>query len=126
MYNMQMLRERYLMPFILEDLKEKMVFIGGPRQVGKTTLCRNLIAAHFNKHAYFNWDNRTDRKAIMASSWPSDAELMIFDEIYKYRPWKSLIKGEYDKFRETYKFLVTGSSRLDLYRRGGDSSQGRY
>ena len=121
-----MFRKRYLTPFIIEDLKDKMVFVGGPRQVGKTTLCRNLIAAHFKNHAYLNWDNRRDRKSVMASSWPGDAELLIFDEVHKYRHWKSLIKGEYDKLKEIYKFLVTGSARLDLYRRGGDSLQGRY
>jgi len=121
-----MLKNRYLSPYILEDLKEKMVFIGGPRQVGKTTLCRNIVASHFGNHAYFNWDNRADRKTITASSWPGDVELLIFDEIHKYRQWKGLIKGEYDKLKERYKFLVTGSARLDLYRRGGDSLQGRY
>jgi predicted AAA+ superfamily ATPase len=103
-----------------------MVFVGGPRQVGKTTLCRDLIAAHFENYTYFNWDNRADRKAITASSWPGDAELLIFDEIHKYRQWKGLIKGEYDKLKETHKFLVTGSARLDVYRRDGDSLQGRY
>ena len=112
---MCMLKKRYLTPFIVEDLKEKMVFVGGPRQVGKTTLCRDLIAVHFENYAYFNWDNRTDRKAITASSWPGDTELLIFDEIHKYRQWKGLIKGEYDKLKETYKFLVTGSARLDVY-----------
>ncbi|MFZ3137906.1 MAG: AAA family ATPase [Thermodesulfovibrionales bacterium] len=121
-----MLRDRYLTPFIVEDLKDKMVFVGGPRQVGKTTLCRNFIATHFRNHAYFNWDNRTDRRAITSSAWPGDAEILILDEIHKYRRWKGLIKGEYDKLKETYKFLVTGSSRLDLYRRGSDSLQGRY
>lgn len=121
-----MLKNRYLTPFVIEDLQDKMVFVGGPRQVGKTTLCRNLVAEHFSNHAYFNWDNRADRKAITDSSWPGDAKLLIFDEIHKYRHWKGLIKGEYDKLKETYKFLVTGSSRLDVYRRGGDSLQGRY
>lgn len=121
-----MLKNRYLTSYILEDLKEKMVFIGGPRQVGKTTLCRNIVASHFGNHAYLNWDNRADRKTITAASWPGDVELLIFDEIHKYRQWKGLIKGEYDKLKEKYKFLVTGSARLDLYRRGGDSLQGRY
>jgi len=121
-----MLKNRYLTPFIIEDLQDKMVFVGGPRQVGKTTLCRNFVAEHFSNHAYFNWDNKADRKAITSSSWPGDAKLLILDEIHKYRHWKSLIKGEYDKLKETYKFLVTGSSRLDIYRRGGDSLQGRY
>ncbi len=126
MYNPGMLKERYLTQYILDDLKDKMVFVGGPRQVGKTTLCRDFVATHFTNSAYFNWDNRSDRKAIMAAIWPGDAELLIFDEIHKYRQWKGLIKGEYDKHKEVFKFLVTGSARLDLYRRGGDSLQGRY
>jgi uncharacterized protein len=126
LYNAAMLKERYLTQFILDDLKDKMVFVGGPRQVGKTTLCRDFVAAQFKKSAYFNWDNRADRKAINTATWPGDADLLIFDEIHKYRQWKGFIKGEYDKHRETYKFLVTGSARLDLYRRGGDSLQGRY
>ena len=121
-----MVKDRYLTPFIIKDLKDKMVFIGGPRQVGKTTLCRNIIAKHFKSPSYFNWDNRGDRKIITVSAWPADAELLIFDEIHKYRQWKGLIKGEYDKLKDKYKFLVTGSARLDLYRRGGDSLQGRY
>ncbi len=121
-----MLKQRYLTSHIVDDLNDKMVFVGGPRQVGKTTLCRNFIAASFGNHAYFNWDNRSDRKAIMAASWPGDAELLIFDELHKYRQWKGLIKGEYDKLKDRFKFLVTGSARLDLYRKGGDSLQGRY
>ena len=121
-----MLKDRYLTNYIVDDLKNKMVFVGGPRQVGKTTLCRNFIGASFRNHAYFNWDNRADRKTIMAASWPGEAELLIFDEIHKYRQWKGLIKGEYDKFKDRFKFLVTGSARLDLYRKGGDSLQGRY
>ncbi|MBI5846543.1 MAG: ATP-binding protein [Nitrospirae bacterium] len=121
-----MLKKRYLTSYIVDDLKDKMVFVGGPRQVGKTTLCQNFIGASFNNPAYFNWDNRTDRKTIMTASWPGDAELLIFDEIHKYRQWKGLIKGEYDKLKDRFKFLVTGSARLDLYRRGGDSLQGRY
>jgi len=126
MYNPRMLKERYLTKYILEDLHEKMVFLGGPRQVGKTTLCREILGAHFEKPAYFNWDNRADRKMIMAATWPADAQLLIFDEIHKYRQWKQLIKGEFDKHKDTFKFIVTGNARLDLYRRGGDSLQGRY
>lgn len=121
-----MLKERYLTQYILDDLKDKMVFLGGPRQVGKTTLCRSFVGTHFKNPAYFNWDNRADRKTIMAATWPGDAELLIFDEIHKHRQWKGLIKGEYDQHKETFKFIVTGSARLDLYRRGGDSLQGRY
>ncbi|MCU0646262.1 MAG: ATP-binding protein [bacterium] len=121
-----MLRDRHLTKNILHDLAEKMVFIGGARQIGKTTLAKELIAPHFKEFAYFNWDVRSDRKKIMDSEYPGSAELLIFDEIHKYRKWKTLIKGEYDAHKERYKFLITGSARLNIYRKGGDSLQGRY
>ena len=121
-----MTKNRYLKYYILNDLKEKMVFIGGPRQVGKTTFSEKIITSQYKKSAYFNWDNRSDRKSIMASEWPGDAELIILDEIHKYKKWKRHIKGEYDKLKEKYHFLITGSARLDTYRKGGDSLQGRY
>ncbi len=125
-YNIGMWKNRYLIDNVLEDIAEKMVFIGGPRQVGKTTFAKDIIARHFKQPAYFNWDNRQDRKSIMNSQWPSDADIILLDEIHKYNKWKTLIKGEYDKLKETYKFLVTGSARIDTYRRKGDSLQGRY
>lgn len=125
-YSITMIKDRYLTKFIIEDLSEKMVFIGGPRQVGKTTLALHLVARHFEKAAHFNWDNRPDRKRIMASDWPGDSTLIILDEIHKYKKWKTLVKGEYDKLKEKYRFIITGSARLDIYRKGGDSLQGRY
>lgn len=121
-----MVKDRYLTANILSDLSEKMVFIGGARQIGKTTLAKELIAPNFKEFAYFNWDARSDRKKIMDSEFPGSAELLIFDEIHKYRKWKSLIKGEYDSYKDRYKFLITGSARLNIYRKGGDSLQGRY
>jgi len=119
-------KERYLTDAIFEDLKEKMVFVGGARQVGKTTFAVELLGKRFEKPAYFNWDNRSDRREILAARWPGDADLLVFDEIHKLRGWKSRIKGEYDKLKSRYKFLVTGSARLDVVRREGDSLQGRY
>lgn len=121
-----MLKNRYLTNPIVDDLREKMVFVGGARQVGKTTFAVEIVAKKFGKSSYYNWDNRSDRKSILRSDWPGDVELIILDEVHKYRKWKTHIKGEYDKLKHKYKFLVTGSSRLDVYRRGGDSLQGRY
>jgi len=117
---------RYLTSSVVEDLREKMVFVAGPRQVGKTTLSNELVAPQFGSWAYYNWDNRRDRQHIRNSQWPADAELLILDEIHKFGAWKRLLKGEYDKLKKRYKFLVTGSARLDVFRRGGDSLQGRY
>jgi len=121
-----MLKNRYLTEFIFEELSEKMVFIGGPRQVGKTTLAREFIAKNFGETGYYNWDSRADRRRIMKSDWPGNAELIILDEIHKYKKWKSFVKGEYDTLKDKYQFLITGSARLDVYRKGGDSMLGRY
>lgn len=121
-----MIRDRYLSKFVVNDLEEKMVFVGGPRQVGKTTLARELVAKQFNQAGYYNWDSKTDRRKIMQSNWPGDAELIILDEIHKYKKWKSMVKGEYDTLKDKYCFMVTGSARLDIYRKGGDSMLGRY
>ena len=119
------LRKRYLTDKIILDLENKMVFIGGPRQVGKTTLARDIIGTQFNT-TYFNWDYKNDREDILNYRFSPDAELLIFDEIHKYGRWKNYLKGFYDKKRGKYKIIVTGSSRLDIYRKGGDSLQGRY
>jgi len=121
-----MTRQRYLTEYVLADLTDKMVFIGGPRQVGKTTLALKLVSNHFSNFGYYNWDNRQDRRSIMQSRWPGDVELIILDEIHKYKKWKSFVKGEYDKLKDLYRFLITGSARLDIYRKGGDSMLGRY
>ncbi len=124
--NLDMIKKRYLTEFVVEDLAEKMVFIGGPRQVGKTTIARDLIAKQFHQSGYYNWDSKSDRRKIMQSNWPGNADLIIFDEIHKYKKWKSFVKGEYDTLKNKYHFLITGSARLDLYRKGGDSMLGRY
>ena len=113
---------------IYEDLAaEKMVFISGPRQVGKTTLAKAIGSEHFTgRCSYLNWDSREDRASILKGEFRADNVLVIFDEIHKYRHWKNYLKGEYDKYKERFKILVTGSARMDIYRKGGDSLQGRY
>lgn len=119
--------KRYLEKYILEDLKDKMVFISGPRQVGKTTLAKETGEKKFlDKYVYLNWDNRQDRKVILNENFPSDKKLFIFDEIHKYSGWKNYLKGQFDKHKEKFSILVTGSARLDIYRKGGDSLLGRY
>ncbi|MBN2008306.1 ATP-binding protein [candidate division KSB1 bacterium] len=121
-----MIKPRNITPYILQDLQEKMVFIGGARQVGKTTLARELIAPHFQNLAYFNWDNRQHRQQLMKGEMIADADMVIFDEIHKYKKWKSLVKGLYDSYSDKYKFLITGNARLNIYRKGDDSLLGRY
>lgn len=114
--------DRYLKKSVLEDLKNKMVFIGGPRQVGKTTLSLNLAP---RKYCYLNWDILTDREFILKQHFPTE-RFIIFDEIHKFKQWRNYIKGLYDKHKNQKKILLTGSARLDYYRHSGDSLQGRY
>lgn len=120
-----MIHPRYLEQEILADLKEKMVFIAGPRQVGKTTLARSIARGRF-PYSYFNWDDSNDRKTIIAGKFDPKSNLLIFDEVHKYPKWKNLIKGIFDKHKDHFSIMVTGSARLDIYRKGGDSLQGRY
>jgi len=118
---------RYIKTAMLQDLNEKMVFVGGPRQVGKTTLALSLLKNGSEKHpAYLNWDNPDVRRTLLGGGLPSDQSLVIFDEIHKYKGWRNLVKGFYDTNKSSRRFVVTGSARLDYYRRGGDSLQGRY
>ena len=114
--------KRYLTQSVREDMKEKMIFIGGARQVGKTTFAQSLFPHYRQNHpAYLNWDNPKIRTAVLRGEIPSHQPLIIFDEIHKYARWRSLVKGFYDTYKSSVSFVITGSARLDYYRRGGDS-----
>ena len=114
--------ERYLEKDIRKDLKQKIVLLSGPRQVGKTTLSLQLTPSH----AYLNYDATSDRRIIHAEEWDRDVQLVIFDELHKMKKWKSWIKGVYDTEENSPSILVTGSARLDTYKKGGESLAGRF
>jgi len=121
------LRSRYLSKAIHDDLAEKMVFLSGPRQVGKTTLALRLIGVADARHpAYLSWDDVRTRSRIRSAEMPPGEPRIILDEIHKYARWRGLVKGLWDRREPGQSFLVTGSARLEIYRRGGDSLQGRY
>jgi predicted AAA+ superfamily ATPase len=115
---------RYLSHLIARDLDRKMVFLGGPRQCGKTTLAQGLLKSRSG--IYLNWDSAKHRKIILSEGWSDDERLIVLDELHKHGKWKNWIKGVYDTQKQDHQFLVTGSARLDVYRRGGDSLFGRY
>lgn len=118
---------RYLYQPVSADLAEKMVFVGGPRQVGKTTFALAFLDRGHEKHpAYLNWDDPHVRPALLKGELPANQPCIILDEIHKFARWRNLVKGLYDTNRSKTSLLVTGSARLDHYRRGGDSLQGRY
>ena len=113
---------RYLAAQVADDLTRRMVFVAGARQVGKTTFARSLQGA---RAGYLNWDVPADRERILKRTLPS-GPLWVFDELHKFRGWRNYLKGLWDGRPRSQRVLVTGSARLDFYRFGGDSLQGRY
>jgi hypothetical protein len=113
------------------EVHRQMAFVSGPRQVGKTWVCRSL------GEAYFNWDNSDDRRTLLRGPAAlaetlgldrlrSQPPVIVLDELHKFSRWKTLLKGFFDSYGDRARLLVTGSSRLDIFRRGGDSLMGRY
>ena len=113
------------------SLHNEAIFLSGPRQVGKTTISE-AVAKNFDHTTYLNWDNTEDRHRILEGNIPLLKEkvlgksLVTFDEIHKFDRWKTYLKGLFDHHKNHISFLVTGSSRLNVYRQGGDSMMGRY
>jgi len=120
---------RYLAVNLQDDALQdhKMAFISGPRQVGKTWLAKQLLTSTRN---YFNWDDTAFKKVWIRSPLDAigaiDSGPVVFDELHKYPHWKNSLKGLYDQVGHQVPIIVTGSARLDLYKKGGDSLLGRY
>lgn len=112
---------RYLTEFIKKDLAKKAILLSGPRQVGKTTFARSIAP----NHEYLNYDIATDRKIIMAQGWRKDLPLVVIDELHKFRKWKNFLKGVIDQYQNRPQILVTGSARLEVFRKAGDALTGR-
>ena len=126
-------KDRIYDSLLVEHLanNRQMAFVSGPRQVGKTTTCRN------HADSYVNWDNIDDREIILAgpailvdrlglNRLSNTIPVALFDELHKYPRWKQFLKGFFDTYADQVRITVTGSSRMDIYRRGGDSLMGRY
>ena len=108
---------------ITKDLENKMVFLSGPRQVGKTTLAKKIISG--KKGLYLLYDESEDRKNILTKTFLHE-KYVCLDEFHKYNRWKGFIKGVYDKYKDSLHVILTGSARLDVYQKSGDSLFGRY
>lgn len=118
-------------------LGQRMSFIAGPRQIGKTTLLEKHLQEVGGSDFYFNWDTPAVRQAyhqnpdfFLKTGFPTTTSpslpLIVFDEMHKYPKWKSILKGFFDAWRGKIRFVITGSARLDFMRKSGDSLVGRY
>lgn len=122
-------KTRYLRRPVEDVLRSgKMAFVGGPRQVGKTTLALGLLGRGADERhpAYLNWDDPRARARIRAAELPAQQPRLVLDEVHKYARWRGLVKGIWDTEKSSRRIIVTGSARLDYYRKGGDSLVGRY
>ena len=114
---------------------KQMAFMCGPRQVGKTTIAK-MFQKKVDQSVYRSWDFPEDRLRILSLTYepilegitlsPATHPLVIIDEIHKFSEWKNYLKGLYDKYNGQIDLLVTGSARLNVFRKGGDSLMGRY
>lgn len=115
--------ERYLKEPIHDLLGKKILLLMGPRQVGKTTLSKTLL----KDYSYYNYDIKKDLKIFKDQDWDHSKKLIIFDELHKMKKWKLWLKGIYDSgITEKQHILVTGSARLDIAKKMGDSLAGRF
>lgn len=116
------MKQRTLAPYLQEFLTEKIVLLSGPRQVGKTSLSHSLT----KKYQYFNFDAAESRQEMLQKTWLRNGSLVVFDELHKMRKWKQWLKGIYDLEKSKNQILVTGSSKMDTFKKVGDSLAGRY
>src|SRR3989338_5727459 len=119
-----------------DRFQRQMRFIAGPRQTGKTPIARRQLEASGCSVFYFNWDkkevrNRYHREpdflAAEMLKMPGEKPCWVcFDEIHKRTGWKNTLKDFFDTYEKKVRFIITGSARLDMFRKAGDSLAGRY
>lgn len=114
---------------------DQMLFLAGPRQVGKTTLAKLFLKKFGCQNLYYNWDDSTQKRKLIADPFAFETAIpsrlkhtpvIVFDEIHKHARWKNYLKGVYDRLNERVKIVVTGSGRLNVYKKGADSLLGRF
>ena len=109
----------------------QMVFLSGPRQVGKTTIAKAFASD------YLNWEEKETRllilkgakavgKSLTLDESGDSGKVLVFDEIHRYQKWKTFLKGFFDIYEKSVRIFATGSAKMDVYKRGGDSMMGRY
>ena len=114
------LQPRYLGRFLKKDIMNKILIISGPRQSGKTTLAKML----FPKYDYLNYYDSESRLQINNKQWDRRQKYIIFDEFHIKKDWKRWLKALFEKEGIPPGIVVTGSAKLEAFRKTGDSLAG--
>ncbi|MHA7130636.1 ATP-binding protein [Algoriphagus namhaensis] len=122
-----MVKDRLIFPLLQEYLSVfPAVGLLGPRQVGKTTLVKNLKLE--KDSIYIDLEKASDRAKLV------DAELflkahvdktVILDEIQLMPEMFAELRSLIDEKREPGRFILLGSASPDLIRKTADSLAGR-
>ena len=129
--------KRYLEDIAFSPVfSRQMRFIAGPRQTGKTTIAKKKLERSSNDGLYYNWDKKELRNRYRHETDFVSSDMLnlskknniwvCFDEIHKMPKWKNILKDFFDTHEKKVNFIVTGSARLDMFRKSGDSLAGRY
>ena len=130
--------KRFYTELILSHCKKyrQMLFLMGPRKAGKITVCQSIAKIYPDTY-YYSWDNEEHKELILSgiqkfahhckiTQQTENTPIVILDEIHKYKDWKNFLKGLYDTYPKKAHLIITGSARLDVYQKSGDSLMGRY
>ena len=124
----------------LQEPRRTIQVVAGPRQVGKTTLVKQVLQQLSTPSRFFNADGvEPDDKDWIAARWEEVRALMHFnqyqemvlviDEAHKINNWSEQVKREWDAdtFKDVnIKVVLLGSSRLLLKKGLTESLAGRF
>ena len=124
----------------LQEPRRTIQVVAGPRQVGKTTLVKQVLQQLSTPSRFFNADGvEPDDKDWIAARWEEVRALMHFnqyqeivlviDEVHKINNWSEQVKREWDAdtFNDVnIKVVLLGSSRLLLKKGLTESLAGRF
>lgn len=124
----------------LQEPRRTIQVVAGPRQVGKTTMVKQVLQQLTIPSRFFNADGvQADDKDWIAARWDEVRALMHFyhysevvlviDEVHKINNWSEQVKREWDAdtFNDVnIKVVLLGSSRLLLKKGLTESLAGRF
>lgn len=124
----------------LKEPRKCIQIIEGPRQVGKSTLVKQILRAYEQPFMHFAADNVPASQALwIGSCWTAararmknenlNEMLLVIDEIQRLDQWAEAVKKEWDEdtFNDTnIKVLLLGSSRMRLEKGQSQSLKGRF